>query len=255
MSQHEPCRYQFSQPRARARRTLTMGVSCIGLLLVLLLPGCDGGKKPSPAKNRASAHKTPAGGGSAGAANPKPKAASKVPADAFPNLDAAIESLKTAAKASDTEAFVRAEQWIVMQGDAGVEPLGKILNDQQAELEHRIAVCRTLRRLGPKAKAPFQQALHDKSQQIQLNAIKGLGLIEPTDKDTIETLKGYLDHKEPRYRTEALFALANIGPPAQEAVEEKLIGMLNDMQENETVRGAAKKALDEVAPRRTFVDR
>jgi HEAT repeat protein len=67
-------------------------------------------------------------------------------------------------------------------------------------------------------------------------------------------LQGYLEHKESRVRTEALFALANVGPPAQQAVEKTLIDILNDMSENETVRGAAKKALEEVAPRRTFVD-
>ncbi len=179
-----------------------------------------------------------------------------MPADAFPDLAAAIEALKTAAKVSDTESFVRAEQWIVMQGDAGVEPLGQILNDPKAEMEHRIAVCRTLRRLGPKAKVPFKQALGDASQQIQLNAIKGLGLIEPTDPEIIKILDGYLDKKKDvRTRAEAIFALANIGVPAKDAVGKKLVKMLTDPNEDETIRGAARRALDEVAPRHTFLDR
>ena len=134
-------------------------------------------------------------------------------------------------------------------------PLGKILNDPQAAMEHRIAVCRTLRRLGPKAKVPFKQALGDKSQQIRLNAIKSLGLIEPTDQDIIQTLDGYLGDEDVRTRTEAIFALANIGSPAKDAAGEKLIKMLSDPKENETIRGAARRALDEVAPRRTFLDR
>ncbi|MCU0875959.1 MAG: HEAT repeat domain-containing protein [Pirellulaceae bacterium] len=244
-------RHPFSTS-AVARRTHVGNACFIGLVIACLLPGCDTSPPSSRAENSKGAAKKTAG--NSASTKPKPKPAPQVAPDAFANLDAAVESLKSAAKASDTEAFVLAEQWIVLQGDAGVAPLGQILNDQGADLEHRIAVCRTLRRLGPKAKAPFQQALGDKSPQIQLNAIKGLGLIEPTDPEIIKTLQGYLEHKEPRFRTEALFALANVGPPAQKAVEKKLISMLNDVNENETVRGAAKKALEEVAPRRTFVD-
>ena len=252
MNQNHLDRHPISKSPTAARRTHASGVCLIGLVIACLLPGCDSpGPSSRPGRQRA-AKKT--AGKSANSASAKPKPAPQVPPDAFANLDAAVESLKSAAKASDTEAFVCAEQWIVMQGDAGVGPLGQILNDQGADLEHRIAVCRTLRRLGPKAKTPFQQALGDASQQIQLNAIKGLGLIEPTDPEIIKTLQGYLEHKEPRFRTEALFALANVGPPAQKAVEKKLISMFNDMNENDTVRGAAKKALDEVARRRTFVD-
>ena len=244
------------------RRVFGLGESCalngtvgagFALLLILwLLPGC-GADANAPAS--AGATKTSTGHAAGQTARAKPKPASPVPADAFPDLAAAVESLKTAAKASDTESFVRAEQWIVMQGDAGVEPLGRILNDPQAEMEHRIAVCRTLRRLGPKAKVPFQQALSDASKQIQLNAIKGLGLIRPTGQDIIQILDGYLDNDDVRTRTEAIFALANIGPPAKEAVGEKLVKMLNDPNENETIRGAARRALDEVAPRHTFLDR
>jgi hypothetical protein len=254
MSQNHPHRHPVSKSTTAVRRTHAGGVCLIGLVLAWLLPGCDSPGTVSQAGNSQAVNKKTTGNASGNLANTPPKPAPRVAPDAFANLDAAIESLKSAAKASDTEAFVRAEQWIVMQSDAGIEPLGQILNDPQADLEHRIAVCRTLRRLGPKAKAPFEQALNDASQQIQLNAIKGLGLIEPTEPEIIRTLQGYLKHKEPRFRTEALFALANIGPPAQQAVEKKLIDILNDMSENETVRGAAKKALEEVAPRRTFVD-
>ena len=129
------------------------GAGLILLVILGLLPGCEADTKP-PAKP--AAKKSPASREEQ-AAKAKPKLAPPVPADAFPDLAAAIETLKTAAKVSDTESFVRAEQWIVMQGDAGVEPLGQILNDPKAEMEHRIAVCRTLRRLGPKAKVPFKQ--------------------------------------------------------------------------------------------------
>lgn len=235
--------------RSTWRRAIRAGTAVV--LIIWLLPGCGADAKPSGSKGTKSTAKNAAKSHPA-----KPKPPPSVPADAFPDLAAAIESLKTAAKASDTENFVRAEQWIVMQGEAGLEPLGKILNDPQAEMEHRIAVCRTLRRLGTKTKVPFKQALGDDSQQIRLNAIKSLGLIEPTDPEIIQTLVGYLEKKnDVRTRTEAIFALANIGAPAKDAVGDKLVQLLNDPNENETVRGAARRALDEVAPRRTFLDR
>lgn len=236
------------------RKAIRAGSAIV--LMLWLLPGCGAdAKSPSAKGAKSGAKKTSTGQAAKPPAKAQPRPAPSVPPDAFPDLAAAIESLKSAAKASDTEGFVRAEQWIVIQGDAGVQPLGQILNDPQAEMEHRIAVCRTLRRLGRKAKVPFKQALADKSQQIRLNAIKSLGLIEPTDRDIIQTLEVYLDDKDVRTRTEAIFALANIGPPAKDAVGEKLVKMLNDPQENETIRGAAKRALDEIAPRRTFLDR
>lgn len=236
------------------RRVIRAGSAIV--VMLWLLPGCGSDAKSQSAKGaKSGAGKAPTGPAAEPPAKAQLKPAPRVPSDAFPDLAAAIESLKIAAKASDTDSFVRAEQWIVMQGDAGVGPLGEILNDPQAGMEHRIAVCRTLRRLGTKAKVPFKQALADKSQQIRLNAIKSLGLIEPTDRDIIQTLDSYLDDKDVRTRTEAIFALANIGPPAKDAVAEKLVQMLNDPKENETIRGVAKRALDEIAPRRTFLDR
>jgi len=235
------------------RKAVRAGAAIV--LMLWLLPGCGPDTKSPSAKGAKSGAGKASTGPAAATPAAQPKPAPHVPLDAFPDLAAAIESLKTAAKASDTDNFVRGEQWIVMQGEAGIEPLGQILNDPQAEMEHRIAVCRTLRRLGTKAKVPFKQALADKSQQIRLNAIKSLGLIEPTDRDIIQTLDSYLDEKDVRTRTEAIFALANIGPPAKDAAAEKLIKMLNDPKENETIRGAAKRALDEIAPRRTFLDR
>jgi hypothetical protein len=244
-----------SRKSSGTQRTIRAGLAVV--LIAWLLPGCGADAKPSAAKRAKSAAKNASASRDAGhSVTSRPKSPPREPDDAFSSLDAAIESLKTAAKASDTEGFVRAEEWIVRQGRAGVEPLGKILNDPLAEMEHRIAVCRTLRRLGPRAKAPFKQALGDESKQIQLNAIKSLGLIEPTDADIIRTLVGHVNDKnDVRTRMEAIFALANIGAPAKDAVGAKLVGMLNDPNEDEVIRGAARRALDTVDPRRTLLDR
>jgi HEAT repeat protein len=169
-------------------------------------------------------------------------------------MDEAIAAFFSAAKANKLEDFQRAEEWLVMQGDKAIEPLGSILNNEQGDMTQRIAVCRPLRRLGPPAKPPLKQALTSSSRQLQLNAMAALGILKPTDDDIIQTLVAYLDDKEERVRREAILALANVGPPAKDACTDKLLAILNNMKENETLRDAAKLALKHVNPRRTFND-
>jgi HEAT repeat protein len=221
------------------------------LLIVsaVVLPGCQSESgSPAPGSSNEANASTAA---KSQAARSAPK---EVPADAYENTAAAIEALLQAAQKSDTDDFNRAETWLVTRADSAVAPLGKILNDEQGDLLQRIAVCRPLRKMGPPAKPVFQAALESSSQQIQLNAIKGLGLIRPTDAQIIEILNGYLDAEDERVRREAILGLENIGPPAEQASTAKLIAILNDTEENETLRDAARRALDEVNPRHTFAD-
>jgi HEAT repeat protein len=221
--------------------------------IVLALAGCGG--SATPTKQTASPGASAESKSGAAAKQRKSTAEADVPENAYASLDEAVEALTKAAEASDTPGFIRAETWLVKKGDAAVEPLARILNDQQAEISQRIAVCRTLRRLGPAAKPPLTKALEDPSTQIQLNAIKGLGLLRPTDEDIVRRLDQLVDSGEDRVRLEAILALGNIGAPAKEACADKFITILNDMDENETIRDAAKRALQEINPRRSFVDR
>ena len=207
-------------------------------------------RESSGAKNSATAKRDAAKPKQA----PPPPTPKEVPADTYDSPAAAIEALLQAAKKSDTDDFNRAETWLVARADSTIEPLGQILNDEQADTLRRIAVCRPLRKMGPQAKPVFQTALDSQSQQIQLNAIKGLGLIRPTDANIIQTLNGYLDAEDERVRREAILALENIGSAAKEASTAKLIAILNDTSENETLRDAARRALDEVNPRHSFAD-
>ena len=59
---------------------------------------------------------------------------------------------------------------MVMQGDAAVTPLSQILNDEQAEMAARIAVCRTLCKLGPNAKPALKRAIGGEPWPIPVNA-------------------------------------------------------------------------------------
>ena len=230
-------------------------VSAFLLTASFILPGCQpAGSAPDKGQQQSKADRSAASKTSPPATKQKRAANTEVPRDAYKSVAEAIEALLKAAKASDTPAFERAETWLVRQGEPAVDPLAQILNDEQADMAQRIAVCRPLRKLGPPATPVFKQALESPSQLVQLNAIKGLGLIRPAGADAIGTLGGLLDAEQERVRREAILALANIGPPAEEACAGRLIAILNDTQENETLRDAAKRALENVSPRRSFAD-
>jgi HEAT repeat protein len=223
----------------------------VGMLLILIACGCSQPAAPA-AKKKAAAKPAPAR--TDPASLPKAPAKQPVPADAYAGVDEAVQALGKAAIDSDRDVMLRADEWLVTQGAAAAGPLGRVLNDEQAHPAARIAATRTLRQLGPAGKPPLLQALQAQSEQIQLNAIKGLGAIKPPDDEIIATITGLLDSTADRVRREAVFALANIGPAAKEAATEKLIAILNNPQENDTLRAAAKDALQKVNPRRTFMD-
>ncbi|MBC8869567.1 MAG: HEAT repeat domain-containing protein [Planctomycetes bacterium] len=184
----------------------------------------------------------------------KPKPTLIVEPDSFAGIPEAINALADAAKNGDDDKLLQATKWLMIEGDAAVDPLAQVLNDEQADLAPRIAVCRTLRELGSKAKPALIQALGSESKQLQLNAIKALGLVRPADRDTVQTLMDLLDSDDERLQLEAILALGNIGPPAKDMCGERLVGILNDAEENGTLRDAAKRALKNINPRRKFTD-
>jgi HEAT repeat protein len=230
-------------------------LSAFPLIASLILSGCQPtGSIPDKGQQQAKADRSTASKKTTPVTTPKSTAKTEVPQDAYQDVTEAIAALIEAAKTSDTRAFERAETWLVRQGAPAVDPLAQILNDEQADMVMRIAVCRPLRKLGPPAIPVFKRALESSSLLVQLNAIKGLGSIRPAGADSISTLGGLLDAEQDRVRREAILALANIGPPAKEACAGRLIALLNDTEENETLRDAAKRALEEISPRRTFGD-
>ncbi len=216
--------------------------------LAVFLAGC--GTSPDPSAS---------GQGSPGESAPNSnsesvKTTSEVPPLDFEDVPAALAALLEAAHASETSDFLRTEKWLVTHGDAAVEPLATIVTDEDADLADRIAVCRVLWKMGPAAKPALNETLDSPIQQMRLNAIKGLGLVRPTDDEIIQTLANLMDEGPERVRRETILAICSIGPAAHEICGEKLLALLGDMDENETLRDAAKRALEAVSPRKTFVD-
>jgi len=218
------------------------------LALSLVLAGCG----PQTRQQTKSLATKKSAVSKASKAKPKPKLT--VEADSFAGIPEAIEALSDAAKNSNDDKMLQATRWLIMQGDAAVEPLAQVLNDEQSDLAPRIAACRTLRELGPKAKPALKQALDSEPQLLRLGAIKALGLVRPADRDTVQTLMNLLDSDDERLQQEAILALGNIGPPANDMCGERLVDILNDAEEDETLRDAAKRALKNINPRRKFTD-
>jgi len=226
------------------------------LSLILFLAGC-GSSPQTGGQAKKSSPKTPT---ASKATKPepeaKPKPSSTVDADSFAGIPEAIRVLTEAAKSGGKkdDELMRADKWLGMQGDAAVEPLASVWNDEQADLAGRIAVGRILRRLGPAAKPALKQALGSETRLMRLNAIQSLGCVQPTDPDIIQTLLDLIDGDDERIRLEAILALANIGTEAEDMCTDKLVAILNDAEENRTLRDAAKRALKKVNPRRKFTD-
>lgn len=226
------------------------------IALICSLVGC-GGSTTAPTSNgtgNSAAQASEAGASEKSQSATAAKPDYSVTATSYTDIPTAIDVLSTAAREEDITEIVRSERWLVMQGSAAIEPLGKIFGDEQADLAARIASSRVLRQLGPDAMDALRLGMNSSSQQIQLNAIKGLAYLKPTNDRIIRGMVILVDHDEQRIRQEAILGLAAIGPAAQSAAEERLIQLLNDTNENETLRDAAKRALKKVAPRRSFTD-
>jgi HEAT repeat protein len=222
------------------------------LALALLLLGCgpQAGRQAKRPGTKRPTTSTP----SKSKREAKPKSTLAVHAESFAGIPEAIRALTEAAKSSNEDEVIRADKWLVMQGGAAVEPLANVLNDEQAHLAARFAACRILRRLGNEAKPALKQALGSESKQMRLKAIETLGRVRPTDPDIIQTLVDLIGAEDERVRSVAILSLGDIGPPAKDMCADKLVAILNDAEENETLRDAAKRALKKVNPRRNFTD-
>lgn len=237
---------------------------CFLILLLLFTTGCGA----APAKATRKTTKAAAGRSSKKVETPPPpqpvappeQPDTSVTAATFADIPAAIDAMKAAATADDSTAAIKAEKWLFLQGAAAIEPLSAVALDEQADLAHRIAACRALRQLGAKVphgaqvKPTFLAAADSSQSLVQINGVKGLGLLRPTDAEIIGKLAALLDSPEQRLRQEAILALANVGEPAEKQCTDRLLAILNDTSEPESLRSAAKTALKQVNPRRKFFD-
>jgi HEAT repeat protein len=216
------------------------------MLLVAFSVGCgaeQGAKAPAPAKKAAKA------------SQPSPAPVKQtVAADAFASVPAALDQVEqlVASGSPSSEDLVKIETWLGMQGKKAAPELAAAVKDAKRPLASRITACRVLARLGPAGEATLIETSHGEPRQLRLKATESLGRVEPTDARIVKTLVELLDSDDFDQRKAAFTALANIGPPAAKAdagLVQKLMGVLNDAKEDETIRGLAKTALKRVDPR------
>jgi hypothetical protein len=215
----------------------------IGLGLIgISLTGCGGrptakSKKPKQPSQVATA---------AAKADEAPANYASVPAAL-----AAVEQMSESGNPSPRE-LARIEQWLTSQGSAAAPELGTALADSDEHLAVRITACRALSRLGPAGKQPLLAAASAEPKQLRLKATECLGRLKPTDKAIVDELVAKLDASDFDQRKAALTALATVGPEASKhdpRLVEKLTSLLNDTNQDETIRGLAKTALKKVDPR------
>jgi hypothetical protein len=175
---------------------------------------------------------------------------SKPAARSFASIDVAIQTLVSAADSRDTESRLQASDWLARQGSAAVGPLKAVLDDEQAGTAARIAACRVLGRLGPQALEALTAQLDSDDQMVRINALNQLPHLDPLPPAVVSTLIHVLDHEDARMRARAIQGLASLGPKA-EAAAPRLQQILNSGDQDQ-LRSEAKKALQQVDPRRTL---
>jgi HEAT repeat protein len=182
----------------------------------------------------------------------KPIALPTVAADAYPSIDAAMAEVETLSKSSDPDTGMRLlkiETWLNMQGEKSAPDLAARIKDPATGLATRLTACRVLARMGPVAQPTLLEAAAGEPKQLRLKAIESLGRVKPSSKEILDKLLALVDGDDFDTRKAALGAIEDIGTPAKSAVP-KLVGILNDVNEDETIRSLAKAALKKVDPRK-----
>lgn len=227
---------------------LIAGWLLILAIAALLLSGCGpaaAAKKPAKKKPAATTV----------AARPAPQAP-KVEQSAFADVAAAMADVEKVSKLDPTEAnetLLKVETWLNMQGTRIAPDLEALIKDSSAGLPSRLTACRVLARLGPVALPTLLEASAGEPLLLRRKAIESLGRVKPPTAEAVHKLVSLLSDQDNEIRRSALGALGHIGKPAQQhdpQIVEKLMAILNNVNEDETVRSMAKDALKKVDPRK-----
>jgi HEAT repeat protein len=228
---------------------------CFALAAILcLLVGCGGpvasGKSVKKTSRKAAAKKP------AETFIPPPPPP-KVDQSAYANVDSAMTAVEELVKNQDEKTgqeLIKVETWLQMQGDEIAPQLAAKIKDTAGPLPTRITACRVLMKLGPTIATPvLLEATASEPRELRVKAIECLGRLKPTSKEIVGKVISLIDDPDYEQRKAALGALASIGKPAGQA-KDRLLAILNDTQEDETIRSLAKKALKAVDPRKGLMN-
>jgi HEAT repeat protein len=228
-------------------RLLANGSLVVVLALVLCLGCGPAGAAKKPAKKKPVTTTV--------AARPAPQAPT-VDQSTYPSVAAAMADVEKVSKLDPSEAnetLLRVETWLNMQGAKIAPDLEALIKDSSAGLASRLTACRVLARLGKVALPTLLEASGGEPLLLRRKAIESLGRVKPPSAEAVHKLVLLLGDSDNEIRRSALGALGHIGKPAQQydaQIVEKLMAILNDVNEDETIRSMAKDALKKVDPRK-----
>jgi hypothetical protein len=207
----------------------------------LTLAGC--GEMPAKASRQASPRMP-----TSAATDDRPKPTAVTQAE-YASLEAAFADVETlSTDPAGGQKLLRIERWLGLQGDKIAGDLAAKIGDPSEGLATRLTACRVLARLGPVATPTLLAATGGEPKQLRLKAIQSLGRVEPSSDKIVTRLLAFVDDQDFETRKAALGGLKEIGPPANVAAD-KLQSLLNDPDEDETIRSLAKAALKAIDPR------
>ena len=106
-----------------------------------------------------------------------------------------------------------------------------------------------LAKLGPPGRPAVTAATDSPKKELRVKAIESLGRIKPVEKASLDKLMSLLDDKEYDIRKAALLGIKATEKEGAAATT-RLMAVLNDTKEDETIRSLAKDALKSVDPRK-----
>ncbi|MFP6649873.1 MAG: HEAT repeat domain-containing protein [Pirellulaceae bacterium] len=206
------------------------------MILLVVASGC--GKVPGTGKKKKSSTS---------------KRHPPVAADAYGSVEEAVLELIQSAEANNLPKQDRAASWLADRGESAIDPLSAILLGSDQPEPARIAACQVLAKLGPGARPALLRASDDPVQMVRISSTRRLGLIRPSDQQTVDRLVTLLGHEDQQTRRAAVQSLGSIGKPAKTAID-PLVEVYNNKQNRDLIRNDAVQALKKINPRKDFTD-
>lgn len=220
-----------------------------GVVSIALGCGAAPAKKPVAAPEP----KPPAVKPTATKSQPPVAAPAPVTADSFPNSVEAVKALVQAVSDSNSEEFARAQSWLLLQKATAIPAVGDLVRDEAAPLFARTAGCKILAQLGSEAVQPLLDASQNDAPRVQHVAIEQLGNVRPSNQHIATKLIELTQGTDNEIRLAAILGITHVDPPVTDAAD-VMLAILNNTDEPESLRSAAKECLKKVNPRKTFSD-
>ncbi|MFP6751164.1 MAG: HEAT repeat domain-containing protein [Pirellulaceae bacterium] len=177
----------------------------------------------------------------------------QVAADAYGSIAEAVDELLESTKTNNLAKQDRAVAWLSGRGTPAIDPLANILGSSDHSEAARVVACQVLSKLGPGARPALLQATGDDVRNVRVSATSRLGMIEPSDQQTVDRLIELLGHDDQKTRRAAVRSLGSIGNSAEAAID-PLVEIYNNKKNTDLLRNDAVQSLKKINPRKDFTD-